>query len=127
MRVKWTTPEWKNAVKQEELSHRYAEPSKMVLAREAEPAKPAYYRFGHGKEAILVSPAVAAKKAVYEEVPGVEERPARSAVYEFKQFDIDYDVDEQHLQGEEGEKYINRGNPPEKIFVPKDAIYYPPE
>ena len=127
MRVKWNTEKWQNVEIREGLSHRHAEPSKKVLVKKAEPAKPAQYRFGHGEEAILVSPAISAKEAVYKEIPEAKERLAVKAEYSLKPIMLDFDVDETQLHGEKDKKYIYMGSPPEKIFVPQDAIYYSPE
>ena len=127
MRVKWSTKEWRKEIVKEEVSYRAEVSAHKILVRPAEPAKPALYQFGHSKTATLVKPAVAEKKAVYEDVPYQPARNSKPPVYEMLHKNLEFDVDEKDLLGEKDSEYINVGSPPKQYFVPKNATYYTPE
>tara|TARA_B100000959_G_C14893155_1_gene587648 strand:+ start:62 stop:451 length:390 start_codon:yes stop_codon:yes gene_type:complete len=126
MYVTWTDQVFREVEVKEAISYRPEIPPTKVLVKEAEPAKPAQYKFGHGDTPVLVSPAVTAKKAKYEDIPGSEERQAQEAEYEIQSQPIEFSVFETQLLSDSEDKYyVNSGNPPERFYVPENAIYTP--
>jgi len=126
MYVTWTDQVFREVEVKEAVSYRPEILPTKVLVKEAEPEKPALYKFGHNDTPVLVSPVVAAKKAVYKYVPGSEERQAQEAEYEIQSQPIEFSVfATQLLSDSEDRHYVNSGNPPERFYVPENAIYTP--